>query len=344
MVCSAVSAANLGLWPESINYFQQAIRSSDRGNEDIDAYLLGLQGDLSLALHESRDVSGALEVMEDLLAKLENLPSNTVQSRYVHLVVRHVVLWMHGESIGKPSIAEDGNTYTIYVGICSNPNPHPGLASRQIPHLAIAGYFLANTEIFACKKCDIASSLKESLGQVCLPSLELMQVHNKMGLLIEMCDTDGVLKTVCYYLGLQQSVGGDQQLEMDYINPRFRPLPQSVEKSDQLNDLICFHLDDVLCSILISVALQDSVEKYDKVLFRINRMFGTELPSVIEGEFEVEISKEGRLKDLYPTIFAILSTAPLPAEALFVATFKLFSISHVSPFRDVLCRILCPLC
>ena len=338
---AAVSAANLGLWPESIKYFQQAMRSSEKGNEDIDAYLLGLQGDLSLALHESGDVSGALEGMADLLAKLEELPAETVQCRYVHLIVRHVVLWMHGESMGSPSIAEDGHPYTIYVGICSNPNPHPGLASRQIPHLAIAGYYLSNAEIQACGEWSIATELREKLGEVCLPQLELMQTFRKMELYIERSDIDNLLGSLKYYLALHKSTQTNPMSDMDLVSPRFKPLPQPVATTADLDESVWFHLDDVLCACLIKFSLQGVPVKFDEVLNAVNRMFDIEIAGLTDNKPQLELLVEGRLHKMYPYIRTVLATARLDSESLFAVTYSLYNFCLASAFKTTLCPILC---
>ena len=99
-------------------------------------------------------------------------PASSLRADYCHKVVRHVVLWAKGKVDGS-KINVEGQLIVVEPGCCSNLEPPKAIADRNLGHLDLVWYLLAEAEIASGKSVGIADQLYNSLSDGVIPSIEL---------------------------------------------------------------------------------------------------------------------------------------------------------------------------
>lgn len=132
---AATSASELGRWSEAARLYARA-RDFAIGEEGdvLTPIAVGLAADAALARFRSgdrveavRDLTGVLDALADVDGEAK------LTARSVHLVVRHLILWMLS---GTMPIDIDGEPVQFPIGGASNPDPKKAMATLPITPLA----------------------------------------------------------------------------------------------------------------------------------------------------------------------------------------------------------------
>jgi hypothetical protein len=145
---AATSASELGQWSEAARLYARARDFAVGSDGDMLAPIaVGLAADGAVALFRSGGRLEAIRAMADVLDALAHIdPEAKLTARSVHLVVRHLILWMQSEYV---SIELDGGAVHFPIGAASNPDPKKAMATLSVAPLAPVWQTLAAVSLNA---------------------------------------------------------------------------------------------------------------------------------------------------------------------------------------------------
>lgn len=145
---AAISASELGQWSEAARLYSGGRDFVIGDDGDVLAPLaVGLAADAAAAQFRSGQRAEAVRAMAavlDMLAALD--PDSKLTAQSVHLIVRHLILWMRSEEV---DIEVHGEAVHFPIGGASNPDPKKAMATLSITPLAPAWQMLARIALDA---------------------------------------------------------------------------------------------------------------------------------------------------------------------------------------------------
>lgn len=143
---AATSASELRRWSEAARLYLRARDFAVGDDGDVLAPLaVGLTADAAVALFRSGGREEGVRAMATVLDALASVdPESRLTARSVHLVVRHLILWMRSEDV---PVEIDGAAVHFPIGGASNPDPKKGMATLPVTPLAPVWQTLAATAL-----------------------------------------------------------------------------------------------------------------------------------------------------------------------------------------------------
>lgn len=132
---AATSASELGRWSEAARLYARARDFAVGDDGDVLAPIaVGLAADAALALFRSGDRAEAVRAIAGVLDALADVDGEAkLTARSVHLVLRHLILWMRSEDV---PIDLAGEPVHFPIGGASNPDPKRAMETLVITPLA----------------------------------------------------------------------------------------------------------------------------------------------------------------------------------------------------------------
>ena len=154
---AAISASELGRWDDAWRFFERARTAAVAAAKRPTPFNVGLAGDAAAARFASGDQAAAVRDMRLALESLDGVPpTEGSKAHYCHLVLRHIVLWMHAAYAD--DLRVEGEPVIYVPGSASNPDPLPDLESRPLGALQAAWMMLSNVAL------SIGVAAEEVLG------------------------------------------------------------------------------------------------------------------------------------------------------------------------------------
>ncbi len=163
---AAINAAKCSQWALSEEWFVEAQQAAEIGSVEGNSPLaVGLRADAGVVALLGGGFDKALGHFAAALSDLGDIdPEDSLQSGFCHHVIRHAILWVRAKVEGTATLIED-QPITMDAGVCSNIDPSPAILERQLGHIDVAWYLLAEAEISAGVDIGIAANLSDRLIQ-----------------------------------------------------------------------------------------------------------------------------------------------------------------------------------
>ncbi|WP_144061256.1 tetratricopeptide repeat protein [Hyphomicrobium denitrificans] len=155
---AAISAARLGNWSSSIDYYRRAIDAASRGGDEMTIMATGLLADLAWAQANHGHVENAVSTLKEALARIE--PYHLDRSDLEHCarllvggVVGNIDQWLS-------AVDEAGRKkFEVSLGICSRLEPIEALQGRKPHPIEVDWYKLALLELRHTEKGSITKEI-----------------------------------------------------------------------------------------------------------------------------------------------------------------------------------------
>ncbi len=285
----AIAAGRCGDWQTAAQWFSEA-RVSFEALQTTDAKVitLGLEVDTAVAEFEAGNRTRAIDQLIAVAAKVSGInPEETLQAAYCHHVFRHTVLWLKA-CIGSIDVKIEGLPISIVPGSCSNPDPSQIFATRELGHLDVAWYMLAELKISVGDVSGAQELVPGRLAKGVIPSLEIQFRAHAIDKAIEELDAKMFSYWLIPYISARLYLTENYELlkqEFSVLDPKSGDIANIDIEADEnpnvveffKNTLLAFGLQSIFCDCVSKVYV---------------------LKSVLEDEFTLPISWQGAFKDL----------------------------------------------
>lgn len=145
---AAVSAGKLEQWADAERLFERAREFALKCLGDQPSPLaVGLAADAATMRFLDGDRAGAIRRMAEVLGELARIdPERNLTARSVHLITRHLILWMFGHI---EAVEVDGEEPAFVAGAASNPDPKREMSALPVSALAPAWMLVSRVALDA---------------------------------------------------------------------------------------------------------------------------------------------------------------------------------------------------
>jgi len=139
-----ICCAHNGDWTRSASSFLAGAEIA-RGHAIVHRMAIGLEADAAYACWRSGEMRATLQTLVGVLKALDQVPIDAdLRNRHVHALIRHLVAWIWASDAKSSPF---GNMAEPIPGMCSNQDPHEGLARHAIHDLHIIWGLLADLDV-----------------------------------------------------------------------------------------------------------------------------------------------------------------------------------------------------
>jgi hypothetical protein len=164
------SAARISALQEALKYFSEARKASIGCHKEMLPMSLGLLGDLATINFMLGDAASCLKNLLDYAKGLKSIdPKDGIREKWCHVIFLHTVMWMRSQIYPTDWTKEN---MSIFVGSCSNPEPHPDIVSNRLPSELLQWYELAGLEQDIGLDVGILDELRKRTSDGVILSLE----------------------------------------------------------------------------------------------------------------------------------------------------------------------------
>jgi hypothetical protein len=139
-----ISAANANKWDRAAAAFLDAAGVAVQHHAELRRMGIGLTADAAFAKWKQRDLAGAVGLLAQVLRELEAVPiDRDLRGRHLHATVRHLIVWVWARESERNPPAD---MVEPPPGMCSNQDPHEGMADLEIRDIETVWEILATTD------------------------------------------------------------------------------------------------------------------------------------------------------------------------------------------------------
>ena len=163
---AGISAAQIGELQKAARFLSHAFESAVNCGDGMKPFAAGTLGDCALASFMQRHYKNCRDYAIRAFETFDEISSaETLNYRYCSVVLGHMVLWMRSQ-IDKSRWKDLQSA--MWIGMCSNPEPHEEFMKRPVPLSLVKWYQLAELEV------DL------NLGKVALDALRSRTKHQEL--------------------------------------------------------------------------------------------------------------------------------------------------------------------
>jgi hypothetical protein len=145
---AGVSAGKLERWADAERLFRKAREFALKSAADQPSpFAVGLAADAATMRFLDGDRAGAIRGIAEVLGDLAKIdPEQNLTARSVHLITRHLILWMFGHI---EQVEVDGEEPAFVAGAASNPDPKREMSTLPVSALAPAWMLVSRVALDA---------------------------------------------------------------------------------------------------------------------------------------------------------------------------------------------------
>ena len=176
---AAISAAQIGELRKAERFFIQSFEAAVNCGDHMKLFAAGTLGDCALVSFLQRQYDDCREHTIRAFETFDQISSaETLAYRYCSVVLGHMVLWMRSQ-IDKSRWKDLQSA--MWIGMCSNPEPHAEFQERPVPQPLLKWYQLAELEVDLDLGGELAlDALRSRTEHEMFPECELLLERHRL--------------------------------------------------------------------------------------------------------------------------------------------------------------------